>query len=72
METTIVAWGYLGIVEKKMETTMMDYIGYILGLYNDNGQWKKTETTVLYRRYIRVLSLSSTINPSLPGHILLL
>ena len=30
METTIVYWGYIGIMEKKMETTK----GYI-GLYRD-------------------------------------
>ena len=34
--------GYIGIMEKKMETTIMglyrDYIGYILGLYWDNGK----------------------------------
>ena len=24
-------WGYLGIMEKKMETTIMGYIGVILG-----------------------------------------
>ena len=51
MKTTIVSWGYLGMMEKKMETTMMDYIGYILGLYNDNGQWKmkwKIKWKILY------------------------
>ena len=26
-------WGYIGIIEKKMETTIMGYIGYIL-VYN--------------------------------------
>ena len=26
-------WGYIGIMEKKMETRIMGYIGYILGLY---------------------------------------
>ena len=34
--------GYIGIMEKKMETTIMGYIGiimgYILGLYRDNGK----------------------------------
>ena len=33
---------YIGRIEKKMETTIMglyrDYIGYILGLYWDNGK----------------------------------
>ena len=31
METTIVYWGYIGVMEKNMETTMvyMDYIGVI-------------------------------------------
>ena len=32
METTIVYWGYIGMMEKKMETTS------ILGLYKDNGK----------------------------------
>ena len=27
-----------GIMEKNMETTKMGYIGYILGLYRDNGK----------------------------------
>ena len=33
METTIVYWGYVGIMEKKMETTIS-----ILGLYRDSGK----------------------------------
>ena len=39
-------FGYIGIMEKKMETAIMglyrDYIGYILGLYWDNvkPKWK--------------------------------
>ena len=33
METTIVHWGCVGIMEKKMETTTV-----ILGLYWDNGK----------------------------------
>ena len=32
METTVVYWGYIGIMEKKMETT----IAY-MGSYGDNG-----------------------------------
>ena len=28
METTIVYWGYIGIMEKKMETTILGYIGF--------------------------------------------
>ena len=32
METTIVYWGSLGIMEKKMETTVL------LGLCRDNGK----------------------------------
>ena len=37
--------GYIGIMEKKMETTIMGFIGiigYMLGLYWDNGKrtWK--------------------------------
>ena len=34
----MIYWGYIGIMEKKMETTIMGYIGYILGLYWDNGK----------------------------------
>ena len=37
METTIIGyirWGFIGIMEKKMETTIL---GYILGFYRDNG-----------------------------------
>ena len=49
METTIVYWGYIGIMEKKMETTILG-LGFsdngkengnyysILGLYRDNGK----------------------------------
>ena len=41
-------WGYIGIMEKKMETTIMglyrDYIGYVLGLHRDNG--KNMESTI--------------------------
>ena len=56
------------IMEKTMETTRMDFIGYIMGLYWDNGKenghdlivcWgyigmmeKKMETTVVYWGYI--------------------
>ena len=39
METTIIYWGYIGIVvEKKMETTVIyrGYIGDILGNYRVN------------------------------------
>ena len=25
-------WGYIGVMEKKMETTIMGYIGYIINL----------------------------------------
>ena len=32
METTIVDRDYVGIMEKKMETTIMGYIGVIQGL----------------------------------------
>ena len=32
METTIVYWGYIGIMENKMETTIMAYIGIIMVL----------------------------------------
>ena len=33
METTIVYWGYIGIMEKEMETTIVYW-----GLYWDNGK----------------------------------
>ena len=38
METTIVHWGNIGIMENKMETTIMGFIGYMMGLYRDNGK----------------------------------
>ena len=41
METTVVYWGYIGIMEKKTETTIMGYrriMGYMLGLYWYNGK----------------------------------
>ena len=42
METTIYYnRAYIGILEKKIETTIMGYIGiigYILGIYRDNGK----------------------------------
>ena len=31
---TCICWGYMSIMEKKMETIRMGYIGYILGLYS--------------------------------------
>ena len=36
-------WGYIGIMEKKMETTIAcwGYIRFILGLYGDNGNARK-------------------------------
>ena len=34
MEITIVYWGHIGILEKKMETTILYYVG----LYGDNGK----------------------------------
>ena len=38
---------YIGIMENKMETTIMGYIGYIrFGLYGDNG--KENGTTIVY------------------------
>ena len=33
MEATIVCWGYIGIMEKKMEATIAYW-----GLYGDNGK----------------------------------
>ena len=33
METSIVYWGYIGIMENEMETTTMGYIGVIGGVY---------------------------------------
>ena len=40
METTIVYWGYIGIMEKKMETAIV-YWGYSLIMEN------KMETTIM-------------------------
>ena len=37
METTIVYWGYIGIMEKKMETTIV-YRGLYWGYIWDNGK----------------------------------
>ena len=42
---------YIGIIENKMETTIMGYIGYILGLYRDTE--KEKETTKVYHRVFR-------------------
>ena len=56
METTIVYWGYigviLGIMENKMETTIVywGYIGVILGIMEN-----KMETTIVYWGYIGVI-----------------
>ena len=57
--------GYTGIIDKKMETTIMDYIGYILGLYWglywDNGKENGNHYSIigcilgLYRDYIGVI-----------------
>ena len=56
-------WGYMGIMKKKMETTIMGYIGYILGLL-----WgiigiteKKMETTIVYWGNIGVQILHSGV-----------
>ena len=59
METTIVYWGYIGMMEKKMETTIMDLyrdcMVYILGIYRGYTgiMEKKMEITImgLYRDY---------------------
>ena len=47
METTIVHWGYTGIMENEMETTIV-YWGYI-GIVEN-----KMETTTVYWGYIGV------------------
>ena len=36
METTILFWDYIGIMENKMETTIV-YLGYILGMAELRG-----------------------------------
>ena len=41
-------WGYIGIMEKNMETTIV-YRGYI-GIMD-----KKMETTIVYRGYVGIL-----------------
>ena len=47
-------WGYIGIMEKKMETTIAcwGYIRVILGLYGDNGKENGNYYNGLYRVYI--------------------
>ena len=54
METTLVYWGYVGIMEKKMETTTIVYWGYIgimgyIGVIHGIME-KKVETTVVRHR----------------------
>ena len=47
-------WGYMGIMEKKMEATIMVYIrsiGYILGLYWDNGKENGSYYTIYNYSY---------------------
>ena len=34
METTIVYWGYIGRMEKKIETTIMGYIGTSIRIHS--------------------------------------
>ena len=48
METTIVYWEYIGIMENKMETTIV-YWGYI-GITEN-----KMETTIVYWGYIGIM-----------------
>ena len=47
-------WGHTGIMEKKMETTVIGSIGVILGLYwGYTGMMeKKMETTIVYWGHI--------------------
>ena len=51
-------WDYVGRMEKNMETIIVGYIGillgYILGLYRDNGKENGNYYNGLYRDYIRV------------------
>ena len=47
-------WGHIGIVEKKMETTIMglyrvEGLGYLLGLYRDNEKEHGNYIMRLYR-----------------------
>ena len=49
-------WGSNGIMENKMETTIV-YRGYIGIMEN------KLETTIVYRGYIRIISKSSKARP---------
>ena len=55
METTIVYCGYIGRMEKKMETTEMGYMGYMLGLYWDNGKENRNYYNGLYGVYVGVI-----------------
>ena len=41
METTIVYWGYIGVMEKKMETPIVYWV-HIIGIME-----KKMETTIM-------------------------
>ena len=48
-------WGYIGIMEKKMETTILwGYIVVILGLFYFGITEKKMEATLVYWGYIRI------------------
>ena len=45
-------WGYVGIMEKKMESTIVGSIGYILGLYRDDGKENRNYHTGFYRSVV--------------------
>ena len=46
MPKSLLVQGYIGIMEKRMETAIMGYIGYNIGVYiGDNGK----ENGVYYR-----------------------
>ena len=69
METTIVYWGYIGIMGKNMETTIMGYIGVRGSLGGLKGSYFQAERGVGKGPFERV-RLNPVLNPepqSLPS-----
>ena len=65
--TTIVYWGYIGIMEKKMETTIMGYIGIIIGYILASAEVCKTGLKAWSRQRRVRENLGPTANaPELP------
>ena len=54
METTIVYWGFIGIMDSKMEATIVYRV--ISGLYWDNGKSNgHSDTTIVYWGFIGIM-----------------